>query len=548
MFLSLRPTFASVGFRPLDWVTLGGYFLILLVSGWYFSKKSKATPEEYFLGGRRMPVWAVAISIVATSMSAASFIGVPEAGYTGNLTYLSTNIGMLIAAIVVAFVFVPAFYRTNSGSIYELLGRRFGPEAERSASASFLIGRIMASGARLYIGAIPASMVIFGPEHALEPQRLLLAISIMTIIGIMYTLVGGITSVIWTDVLQYAILISAAIGAIVVILSKVDIPISQIINELARTQPDGTSKLTLIDTRPDPRLPFTLLTAIFGFSLLGIGSYGTDQDLAQRMLTCKDAKAGSRATIAGILLGIPSVMLFLAVGLLLWIFYQRPDLFNTGSTAATPHDSRQVFLEFILTQMPPGLTGLMMAGLFAAGLSSVNSAINAMSSAFITDFYQPARPGRSPKHYVRIGRLGVMVCGLLLGAFACFCVFWQQRDGQFQTGGQLLNFALSVMTFAYAGLIAVFFTAIFTTRGSEHSVILALITGFVITILLQPWVWGIEAIALRSSLNGAGHQPPFDASTIGLWLFSVHFSWKLCIAVALSFVVAAWPSGNRNGS
>ena len=141
-----------------------------------------------------------------------------------------------------------------------------------------------------------------------------------------------------------------------------------------------------------------------------------------------------------------------------------------------------------------------------------------------------------------------MVCGLLLGAFACFCVFWQQRDGQFQSGGQLLNFALSVMTFAYAGLIAVFFTAIFTTRGSTHSVILALISGFVITILLQPWVWGIESIALESSLTGAGHQPPFDASTIGLWLFSVHFSWKLCIAVALSFVVAAWPSGNRDGS
>ena len=536
------PIIASVGFQALDWVTLGAYFFILIVSGWYFSKKSKVTPEDYFLGGRKMPAWAVSISIVATSMSAASFIGVPEAGYTGNLTYLSTNIGMIIAACVVAFVFIPAFYRSNSGSIYELLGRRFGSQAEKAASASFLIGRIMASGARLYIGAIPASMVIFGTEHALEPQRLILAISVMATIGIAYTLVGGITSVIWTDVLQYTILIGAAIGAIVVILSRIDIPLPQIIEELAKEQPDGTSKLTLIDTRPDPRLPFTLLTAIFGFTLLGIGSYGTDQDLAQRMLTCKNAKAGTRATIAGILLGIPSVMLFLAVGLLLWIFYQRPELFGEPART-TPNDSRQVFLDFILTQMPSCLTGLMMAGLFAAGLSSVNSAINAMSSAFVNDFYKSARPDRPPRHYVRVGRIGVIVCGVLLGAFACFCVFWQQRDGQFQTSSQLLNFALSVMTFAYAGLIAVFFAALFTSRGSAHSVILALITGFVINILLQPWVWGIDASALRAGLSHSS-----DLSAAGLWLFSVHFSWKLCIAVLLSFLVAAWPRGERCGS
>ncbi|MFT5424280.1 MAG: SSS family solute:Na+ symporter [Phycisphaerales bacterium] len=537
------PAIASFG--RTDWAVLAVYFLILVGSGIWFSRKKQQNTEDYFLGGRSMPVWAVAVSIVATSMSAVSFIGAPGAAYSGDLTYLATNIGMILAAVVIAFGFIPVFYRSGSQTIYGVLETRYGPAAKLAASIAFMLGRVLASGARIYIGAIPASMLLFGVEHGLEPTNLLIAISIMTAVGIGYTLIGGIASVIWSDVLQMGILLGACLVAVILILLRLEAPIGEVFSALqvgvpATTDPEtgevlveAASKLTLFDLRLDPSLPYSVLACFIGFTLLGIGSYGTDQDLAQRMLTCKDAKAGARSVIAGILLGIPSVALFSVVGLLLWAFYQRPEMFGAGGPTQAPSDDRQVFLEFILTQMPPGLTGLMMAGLFAAGLSSLNSAINAMSSTFIADIYRPLRPGRDEHHYLNMGRLGVLGWGLVLGGFACVCVYWQRQHGEDVDGGDLLLFALGVMTFAYAGLIAVFFSALFTKRGSSASVIAALVTGFVVVLLLQPMFWEnfIDLESLAANALGNERANPLA------WLLALSFTWKLTIGVGLSFAV-----------
>lgn len=300
----------------LDWIVLLGYFVLLVASGLWFGRRKQHDTEDYFLAGRRMPAWAVSVSIVATSMSAASFIGVPQSSYNGNLTYLATNIGMVIAAGVIARVFIPAFYRQRVQTIYELLGIRFGPSASTSASVAFMLGRIMASGARIYIGAIPASIVVFGD---LEPGHLVLAIALLSFIGIVYTLVGGVGSVIWTDVIQMGVFIGACIVAIVLIAGHIQAPWSEVAAAL-REGSGQTSKLTLIDsglreTGFDWVSAFTLPACIIGFTIMGIGSYGVDHDLVQRMLTCRDANRGGTSVIGGILLGVPSVALFLIVGL-----------------------------------------------------------------------------------------------------------------------------------------------------------------------------------------------------------------------------------------
>lgn len=563
------PVIASFG--RTDWAVLGAYLLILVGSGVWFNRKKQTSTEDYFLGGRSMPSWAVAVSIVATSMSAASFVGVPDSSYAGNLTYLATNVGMVLAAVVIAFCFIPVFYRSGAQTIYGVLETRYGPAAKLSASLAFMLGRVLASGARIYIGAIPASMVLFGVDQGIEVQNLLVAISIMTAVGIAYTFIGGVASVIWSDVLQMGILLSACLVAVVLILLRLEVPIGDVFEALQAGGPpsvdlvtgaeSATSKLTVLDWRLDPSLPFTVLTCVIGFTLMGIGSYGTDQDLAQRMLTCKDARAGARSVVAGILMGIPSVALFLLVGLLLWVFYQRPDMFAGEAERAVPAQGQKVFLDFILTQMPPGLTGLMMAGLFAAGLSSLNSAINAMSSTFVADVYRPLRPGRDERHYLQVGRVGVMAWGLVLGGFACVCVFWQRRDGAFIEGGALLGFALGVMTFAYAGLIAVFFSALFTKRGSSASVIAALLTGFVAVLLMQPMTWefGVQAV-MRWVTRDWSVQPGVAAfapevvasefpGPIG-WLLTLSFTWKLTIGVGVSFMVCQLgktrgPDGNQ---
>jgi solute:Na+ symporter, SSS family len=532
----------TLGMEALDWAVLCGYFVLLVATGVWFARRKTRNTDDYFLGGRSMPAWAVAISIVATSMSAASFIGVPEASYNGNLTYLATNIGMVLASIIIAVVFIPAFYRGRVGTIYELLGTRFGPGAATGASVAFLTGRIMASGARIYIGAIPAAIVLFGPARGLEPGNLLVAIGVLATIGILYTLAGGVASVIWSDVVQMGVLLGACVFAVFILAGHITVPIGEVVQAL-RTDTGG-SKLKLLDPAMgsggfDLASPFTLPACIIGFTLMGIGSYGTDHDLVQRMLTCKDSRRGSWSVIVGILVGIPSVALFLLVGLLLWVFYNRPEM--TDIVTVTPIDSRRVFLTFILDYMPAGLSGLMMAGLFAAGLSSLNSAINAMSASFVNDVYKRFQPEKSERHYLRVGRIGVAGWGVVLAGFAAFCVFWQQQDGQFSEGSGLLTFALRVMTFAYAGLIAVFLTALLTKRGTTASVIAALIVGFVLVLSMESLLWG-QFVDLEAMQARAGESRPLLLSVLGM-----AFVWKLTIATGGAFVVAAFPSGKRSG-
>ena len=224
---------ASPGIGALDWAVIGLYLAVIVASGIWFSRKKQTTADSYFRGSGKLPVWAVAISIVATSLSAATFLGVPESSYSGNLTYLMTNLGMILASFVVAFLFIPAFYKHKVSSIYEYLEYRFSPGASKTASGAFLLGRLLASGARLYLIAIPMSMILFGIDKELSVGTIAAAIAVITCVGILYTLIGGITSVVWTDVIQYFILVAAGITAVVLILSRIDAPASEVMRVFA---------------------------------------------------------------------------------------------------------------------------------------------------------------------------------------------------------------------------------------------------------------------------------------------------------------------------
>ncbi len=468
------------GFTGLDWLILAAYFALLLVSGILFTRRQSST-DDYFLARGRIPMWAAAISFLATALSAATFVGGPQQAFTGDLTYLSTNIGSIIAIVIVALFFVPAFYKHKVATVYGLLYQRYGTPANLAASGAFLIGRIFASGARLYIAALPASLILFGD---ITIQHQIISISVLMTVGIFYTLAGGIRSVIWTDVIQTVVFVGAAIAAMVLLLDRIPVSLPEIVQALKTPGVGEASKLTVF--KPGfsgfgPGNSYTILTAIFGFTLLSLGAYGTDQDMTQRLLTCKSAAKGSWSGVTGILIGLPVTTLFMLIGLLLYIFYSRPDIMGLAAPSYAVDESRKIFLSFILHEMPAGMSGLMMAGLFAAGLSSLNSAINAMSSSLINDFYKRFRAGRSDAHYLKVGRIGVVVFGVILGIFAVFSVFWQAA----RPDATLIDFALMVMVFAYSGLTAVFLTALFTKRGSNLSVIAALATGFLSVLVMQ---------------------------------------------------------------
>ncbi len=476
---------AQTSFAVADWLVLGGYFVLLAVSGWWLSRRKQGDTRDYFLGGRSIPMWAVAISFLATAQSAATFLGAPQIAYKGNLTFLSLSIAQVIAALLVAWLFVPRFYKHNVTTVYGLLEAKLGRASKQAASGMFMVGRVFASGARLFMAALAAAMILFGDIQA---GQVAIAVGVMVFIGIGYTLVGGVRSVIFTDVIQACVYVGAAVAAIVVLWRLLPFEsVGEAVASLAKPQAadgeTGPSKLTVVDTSfGGLGEGFTIWTVLTGWTLLNLAAFATDQDLAQRTLTCRNARSAGRSVVVAMLVGAPVTLLFLLVGTLLYAYYNHQVA--SGAAGSLPGDDRKVFLTFIMSDMPVGLAGLMIAGLIAAGLSSFNSALHAMASAFVDDIYRSIRPGRDERHYLHVGRTAVVVWGLVLGVFACVCIYWQQAEG-----ASLIAFALGVMMFAYSGLLAVFLTAMFTRRGSTASVVAALVTGFVTVLLFQKAVW-----------------------------------------------------------
>lgn len=471
----LCPALASTGgFDALDWLVFAGYFALLVGAGVWFSRRRVTSDRDYFLAGRAMPAWAVAISLLGTAQSGATFVGGPQFSFARDYSYLITFAGGLLAAVLVAAFFIPAYFRHGVWTPYELLERRFGRPARVAASITYLVGRVFSNGSRVFIGALPVSLVVFGDA---APAHMFLAIGVLTMASILYALAGGIRSAIWIDAAQCAVYLGAAVAAIGYLLYLIPVGVPEIARALAEPGADQPSKLAVVHTGFMWASEYTLWTAAGGFCLLFIAVYGIDQDFVQRSLTCRSAAHAGRSVVLGVLLQIPATLLFLIIGSLLWVYYRRPDIMGAEHTISGDH---KVFLEFILTRVPHGLAGLMIAGVFAAGLATVN----AMSSTFVNDGYKHLRPGRSERHYLSVGRWGVVGFGIALGLFAAACVFWYDPKDL-----TLFDFVLGVMSFAYAGLLGVFFTALFTRRGSSVSAIAALVAGFLVVTLLQPAVW-----------------------------------------------------------
>ncbi len=512
--------FAPLPFAFADWLVMAGYVLVLACGGWLFMPRKTETARDYFLAGGQVPAWLAAVSVLSATQSAATFLGGPDYGYRGDYTYLSTNIGGLIGAIIVARVLIPRFYAMQATTAYELLTLRFGVRATRWAGGMFLVGRVLAGGARVYLAATAIAMVVAG---RIDTSSIVIASAVLMIASLLFTFVGGLKSVLWNDLIQFVIYLGAAIAVLVFLRLSIPATTGQIIAGLAHT-PEGINKLRLFDFSWDLSHPFSMLAVVTGIALLYVGNSGLDQDTTQRLLACRDAKTGARSLYMSVLATVPIVAIFVTIGLLLYVFYQRPDLMG-GAVASTGQSFAgqkiNIFMHYILTELPPGLRGLVTVGVMAAAVATTNSALNAMSSVMVQDFYRPwrdARGGAEERHYVRAGRVGMAIVALAMFAMAVLSYYWQGH-----TNMPLLEFALQVMVFAYAGLIGVYFVTLFTTRGTTGSVIAGLIAGFLTVLLLQPW------IAAGIGLPGV--------------LTKLSFPYQLCIGSLIAGLVCALPRG-----
>ena len=460
-------------FSLLDWLVFGGYFAILAISSYLFSRVKITSTREYFVSANSMPMFAVAISVLATSQSAATFLGVPEYSYSHDFTFIGFYFSALLAVIFVAYVLIPKFYTMRAVTVYELLEKRYGESAKREAGIMFLLGRVLASGARLYIGSLAISMILFGD---ITFVHVAVSIAILMFGALAYTYFGGVKSVILSDIIQAATYIGTALAVFIFLYYSLEnINIIESLNQ--------HNKLRLFDTSLDGK--FSVIGLLTGWFLLNIAAFGLDQDMTQRVLSCKNEKEAANSLIISILLTIPVVLLFLSIGALLFLFYQESSVVQNFEG-----EKITIFMYYILNEMPEGLRGLATVGAIAAALSSTNSVLGAMASVAIEDIYKPWKLKRSDVdelHFVKASRNAVLFFAVALSAMAMLSYFWQRYSEL-----SLISFALGVMAFAYTGLLGVYFSAIFTSRGSSKTVPYALVGGFLSVLALQPYIFGIN--------------------------------------------------------
>jgi SSS family transporter len=473
----------------LDALVLVVYFALVFGIGLSQRKKSGSL-EGFALAGREISWWAVLASILAAEISAGTFFGTPGEGYQlRNYTYVQLIVGYLLARVIVSAFFIPAFYRHNVVSIYEFLETRFGPRTRRMASAVFLVTRTLASGSRLWVPTILFVLIwqLAQPAGSSNAQHELwltaAALIIITIATTIYTAVGGIRAVIWTDVLQMLVLFSALGFSLFHLLGHIP--------GGGRAQrsisPDRmTCALSIGGSRPAPDFgenvkgvleqEYTVWAALLGSTFVTLATHGTDQDMVQRMLTAKNQRQSAAATILSGLADIPIVMCVLTIGILLSVYYQlSPDL-------RLPSGANKAFPFFVLTQMPPGLRGLVIAGVLATTMGSLSTALNSLATSYVRDFHfrwfgEPA--GDAGK--VRALRLGTVLFAALLVGVALATAWVVATHPQLR----ILPIILGIFGYTYGSLLGVFLVGLFTSRGSCAGNALAMVAGFVVVSVLS---------------------------------------------------------------
>jgi len=419
---------------------------------------------DYFLGSRQLPWWAVMLSVVATETSTLTFLSIPGVSYLGTLAFLQLTLGYLAGRIVVASRLLPAYYRGELSTAYELLDERFGPGARKYTSGVFMVTRLLADSVRLFATAIPLA-IITGWSYPIS----ILAIGAVTLA---YTYFGGIKAVVLVDALQMALYVAGGLIAVALLHGAVDGGWGAIL-----AQASQAGKLQVFDFSTSPAVAYTFWAGLVGGGFLSMASHGTDQLIVQRLLTCRDVRHSQRALVGSGVVVLFQFALFLMVGLGLWAFYQ-----------GRPFDrSDEIFARFIIDEMPVGVRGLLIAGVFAAAMSSLSSSINSLASASAYDFWAPAA-GKTDDDVavLRAGKIFTLLwAGLLVFGAIVFIPL--------SVGTAAVEVALAVASMVYGGLLGAFALGVLTTATSGRGAVIGMTVGIVSVVAV--WVFARDLVA-----------------------------------------------------
>jgi SSS family transporter len=463
--------------NALDWIVIALYAGTVVSLGIWAGRKEKDT-EDFFLAGRSMGWIPVAASALATSLSALTFIGVPGAAYGGAFLYLQLGIGNFLGWFLLARWFLPRFYELKVTTVYELLGHRFGITTQTAASIFFIFSRVLASGVRLAGCAIAVSVFF--------DLGLNTAIVLIASFALLYTITGGIKAVIWTDMLQLVLFILGATASLVFIWNALPGGFSEFV-----ASGSAAGKFQVFNFSFDISDGKTFWAGNVFALFIGLAVGACDQDIAQRMLTCRDSKEARTAAWAAGIAPMFTSLLFLTVGAALFVYFQAfPDAGITELVTGDKPRYDYVFPYFIAHTLPAGLRGLLVAGLLAAAMSSLDSALNGLASSAYTDVYKLHwAKGREvgEAEALRFSRFFVATFAVILAATAM--IFGRQVS--------ILWFGLQAMGWTYGGLLGLFLLAVFSTKKtSEFGNVFALVTSVAVVLfftkyLTVGWSWGI---------------------------------------------------------
>jgi SSS family transporter len=471
--------------RFLDLAVILAYLIAITWFGARF-RKGQSSLGDYFLGGRNAPWWAIALSIVSAETSTLTIVGTPGLSFAGNLAFLQLVMGYLLARVAVSVLFLPQYFRGEMFTAYELMRRRFGQRIRRLTAAIFLVTRALAEGVRVFAISLVISIVLGTGETA--------SIVLIVCLTLFYTFQGGMTAVIWTDVAQMGLYVFGAAVSLFVILAKIPGGWTHVL-----TVAGEAGKLQVFDFRFSPTMQFfsqkySFWAGLVGGCFLTTASHGTDQLMVQRLLSARNEAQSRRALFASWLVIFFQFSLFLAIGVLLFVYYQDTHLVKLRTLD-------RIYPEFVWRHLPVGVAGLVTAAILAAAMANLSAALNSLASTTVIDFarWKPAGERRTEAGSLKLARSMTVVWGIVLAAIGMLARHW----------GSVLEAGLSIASVTLGLLLGVFLLGVLTRRVREWAAMAGVLAGLATVLYVCfatpiAWTWWVAIGSTVTFVAGYG--------------------------------------------
>ena len=477
-----------MGLNWLDLAVILVYLLGVTAFGLRF-RKHRRTLKDYFLADRQIPWWAISLSIVAAETSTLTIISVPGLAYETNFAFLQLVLGYLVGRGVISLVLIPQYFRGELVTAYQLIERRFGEKLRTLTAGLFLITRAAAEGVRVFAVAIVVGIALSSLLSGMTDfWRDVTAIALVSLLTLIYTFEGGMTAVIWTDVVQLFIYVGGTLVGLFTILHLVPGGWSTV-----HSMASSAGKFRVFDFSWSFSKTYTFWSGVIGGTFLTTATHGTDQLIVQRLLAARSERQSKVALMTSGVAVLAQFWLFLLVGAMLFVFY---GLYPPARPFTRPDT---IFPTFIVTRMPHGVSGLLISAVLAAAMSNLSSALSALSSTTVVDFYARWRPNANEAHRVRVSQRATVGWCMALFVLAILS----------RHGGRVLEVGLAITSVAYGSLLGVFLLGVLTRRASEAGASAGMVAGFLLNVYLWqfthvPFTWYVAIGSIATFVVGYG--------------------------------------------